>query len=538
MDRLASMVHHKPVPDSISEIRLQLISLGMLRATEAIAWTSIFPYVYFMIRSFDEVPTSRITFYAGFLIAVFTFAEFLSNMVWSRKTLLIGSVGGIITALWFGLSRSITSAVLSRAFGGLSNPNVGLVQTCAVELTTRDEQRGRKPQLTDHSYLVGPVLGGLLADPATNYPSIFPPNYICILYPYLLPNLVVAFSQISSFILAFFVLEETHPQLSAGPPDIGLRLGRSIAALLCGKRPRPGSTNTDTYGYDALDGEQQSQDIGTPTEPAQNSGSNIELQPIQREVSGKNVKDNNSTTSTDELNERAGMMSDSESSINETSKAFTPQIMLQILSVSLLAYHKMSSDAVMAPFLAAPPSTETDENPSSPSNTMSLSVRSILQTPNGFGYSNQTIGFILLSQAIVAALVQIRLVPYFIDRVGPLRAYRIVLSIYPILYLATPFLPAFPSQLPLIFVVLELWSKAYECLNRITKTISDKSYLAQVNGAAASLSCLARAMGPIITGKLFEVGEHVGYVGIAFWALGVVAVTGAAESLLLRDHVQ
>ncbi|KAM7205997.1 protein zinc induced facilitator-LIKE 1 [Rhypophila sp. PSN 637] len=520
-----------------SLIRLQLISLGLLRATEAIAWTSIFPYMYFMIRSFDEVPTSRIPFYAGLLIAVFTFAEFLSNMVWSRvsdrigrkKPLLIGSVGGIVTALWFGFSRSITSAVLSRAFGGLSNPNVGLVQTCAVELTTRDEQRASALSLVTFmrsmGYLVGPVLGGLLADPATNYPSIFPANSVWMAYPYLLPNLVVALSQMSSFLLAFFLLEETHPQLSPGPPDIGLRLGRSIAALLCGKRPRPGSTNTDSYGYDALDGEHQSQDIGAPTEPGQNSGSDIELQPVQRDATGEDMKDTESTTSKDEINEREGMRSDS--SINETSKAFTPQIMLQILSVSLLAYHKTSSDAVMAPFLAAPPSTETDKKSPSPSITMSLSV-SIFRTPNGFGYSNQTIGFILLSQALVAALVQIRLVPYIIDRMGPLRAYRMVLSIYPILYLATPFLPALPSQLPLILVVIELWSKVilasvgYICSTMlITKTISDKDYLVRVNGAAA----------------LFEIGEHVGYVGIAFWALGVVAVTGAAESLLLWDHV-
>lgn len=123
----------------------------MLRATEAIAWTSIFPYVYFMIKSFDEVPAGRIPFYAGLLIAIFSFAEFLSNMVWSRvsdrigrkKTLLIGSAGAMVTALWFGCSRSIAYAVASRAFGGLSNPNAGLVQTCAVELTTRDEQRGK-----------------------------------------------------------------------------------------------------------------------------------------------------------------------------------------------------------------------------------------------------------------------------------------------------------------------------------------------------------------------------------------------------------
>lgn len=86
----------------IADIRLQLIclggydsspvfqyiditdlSLGSLRATKAIAWTSIFPYVYFMIGSFNEVPDAQISFYAGLLIAIFTFSEFLSGMIWS-----------------------------------------------------------------------------------------------------------------------------------------------------------------------------------------------------------------------------------------------------------------------------------------------------------------------------------------------------------------------------------------------------------------------------------------------------------------------
>lgn len=82
-----------------------------------------------------------------------------------------------------------------------------------------------------------------------------------------------------------------------------------------------------------------------------------------------------------------------------------------------------------------------------------------MQTPIGFGYSNQTIGYILLSQAIVAALVQIQLIPYFINKMGPLKAYRIVLCVYPTLYLSTPFLPAVVAPVSLVLVTLELWCK-------------------------------------------------------------------------------
>jgi MFS family permease len=103
-----------------------------------------------MIQSFKGVEETQITLYAGLLIAVYTFCEFLSGMVWAsvsdrigrKRSLLIGSSCGIITALCFGLSRSLWQAVASRAFGGLFNPNVGLVQTCVVELVHRKEQRG------------------------------------------------------------------------------------------------------------------------------------------------------------------------------------------------------------------------------------------------------------------------------------------------------------------------------------------------------------------------------------------------------------
>lgn len=103
-----------------------------------------------MIQSFPGVNDTDIPFYAGLLVAIFTFCEFLSGMLWARvsdrigrkPTLLIGAVCGMITSLSLGVSRSLALATASRAFGGLFNPNVGLVQTCVVELAVEKEQRG------------------------------------------------------------------------------------------------------------------------------------------------------------------------------------------------------------------------------------------------------------------------------------------------------------------------------------------------------------------------------------------------------------
>jgi MFS family permease len=104
-----------------------------------------------MIQSF-EVSEHDIAFYSGVLIAVFTFGEFLTGVFWAwvsdkigrKPTLLIGIFCGLVTTLSFGLSRSVAVAIASRAFGGLLNPNVGLVQTCTGELA-RKEQRGEYP---------------------------------------------------------------------------------------------------------------------------------------------------------------------------------------------------------------------------------------------------------------------------------------------------------------------------------------------------------------------------------------------------------
>ncbi|KAK4203399.1 putative permease [Triangularia verruculosa] len=505
------MAANNPQAGSISDIRLQLTSLGLLRATEAIAWTSIFPYVYFMIRSFNDVPESKITFYAGLLIAIFTFAEFLSGMVWSRlsdrigrkKCLLIGSLCGMITSLWLGLSDSIGHAAASRAFGGLLNPNTGLVPTCTVELARKEEQRASALSfvtfLRSLGNLVGPVLGGLLAEPAKNYSSLFQPDSIWATYPFLLPNLAVATLQLFSLLFTFLFLEETHQKLQ-GTPDVGLKIARAITSrLFQGQRQ---------YDYEMLESNQG---------------------PANAQAEGEETSDDTQHADTSSMADHDPKNSE----LDETAspkRAFSYQTILQILSVSLLAFHKVSSDAVMPVYLAAPLDSSTKH------------------LTGGFGFSGPTIGFMLLSQAIVAAVAQLAFVSWIINKMGPLLAYRTVLCAYPVVYIFTPFLPGLSitisSALALALVVLELWLKVllssigYICSTiLITRTTSAERFLAQTNSAAASFSCLARSVGPLITGKVYEVGDQMGYAGLAFWVLGLVAVLGAAEAFLLRDQV-
>lgn len=155
---MASSTRQRP----LSSLRTALILLGCFRFSEAIAWTSIFPYVYFMAESFPDRGQSDPGFITGLLVATFTFCEFLSSSFWARvseqigrkPTLLIGASCGIITALSFGFSTTMWMAVLVRVLGGLTNPNIGVIQTCVGELVTVTADQGQKPPACDTTRLI------------------------------------------------------------------------------------------------------------------------------------------------------------------------------------------------------------------------------------------------------------------------------------------------------------------------------------------------------------------------------------------------
>lgn len=100
----------------------------MCRICEPIAFMSIFPYIYYMVRDFG-VNEQDISFYAGMVTSAFTFAEFSTGMLWGRLSdkigrkpvLLTGLAGTAISVLVFGFAPNIWVALIARALGGLLN---------------------------------------------------------------------------------------------------------------------------------------------------------------------------------------------------------------------------------------------------------------------------------------------------------------------------------------------------------------------------------------------------------------------------------
>lgn len=103
---------------------------ALCRVCEPIAFMSIFPYIYYMVSSFQVTNDDRqIAVYAAMVTSAFAFAEFSTGVFWGRLSdkvgrkpiLLTGMAGTGLSMLIFGFAPSFPVALLARALGGLLN---------------------------------------------------------------------------------------------------------------------------------------------------------------------------------------------------------------------------------------------------------------------------------------------------------------------------------------------------------------------------------------------------------------------------------
>lgn len=201
---------------------------------------SIFPYIYYMIKSFHITDDEKqIALYAGLVTSAFALAECLAGPVWGRLSdkygrkpiLLTGLAGTGISVLVFGFAQNLQTALLARALGGLLNGNIGVLQTTVAEVVNSEQNQARcyamMPFVWCLGAIIGSALGGALADPVQNYPSIFHTGTIFERYPYLLTNLVCASFVMFSLSVGVFFLKETHED-KQDRKDLGLQMGNRI----------------------------------------------------------------------------------------------------------------------------------------------------------------------------------------------------------------------------------------------------------------------------------------------------------------------
>jgi hypothetical protein len=160
----------------------------------------------------------------------------------------------------------------------------------------------------------------------------------------------------------------------------------------------------------------------------------------------------------------------------------------------------------------------------------------------GFAKSTKAIGFMMAVQAAYSMFAQLWLFPMIVRRIGTLRAFRAVMTVWPVLYFFVPYLVLLPEKfqtagiytclvIKITFQVIAFPSNAILLAN----AAHSKNVLGTINGVAASTACLARALGPIATGSIHSAGLKLGYNGLAWWAGGIVCAIGALESYWMEE---
>lgn len=498
----------------------QLIVVTLARLSEPLVQTSLQSYMFYQLKWFDSsLPDSTISGQAGILSASFTATQFLTAMVWGRvadsprvgrkRVILIGLVGTLISCLGFGLSTSFLSALFFRCLGGATSGNTGVLRTMISEIVREKKYQSRAfllmPMTFNVGIIIGPVLGGLLSDPAASYPSVFGRIQFFNLFPYALPNLVSAMIAFCALVGVWLCLEETHDALR-GRVDYGRVIAGKMGQLLLWRREK--------YSY-------------TPLHSRDSSINTIEMSPT--------VEEHHASLPRPRYTQKLAFR-----------RIFTRNVSMTLVSQFLIAFHLGTFNALWFVFLSTPVYNQSD--PPFPSFQPSLPFR----FTGGLGLPSRSVGFAMAMLGVIGISMQLFLYPRLSSRFGTPQMWRFCLFLFPIAYTLLPYLSIIPSTTPppsqktgpwiwlalLGVLFIQVTGRTFALPAQtilVNNCTPHPSVLGTVHGMGQSISSLARTVGPVLCGYLYGLGLSHGIVGAVFWGLAVVAGCGIIASFWVRE---
>ncbi|KAK8101876.1 permease of the major facilitator superfamily [Apiospora kogelbergensis] len=205
----------KPLP------RTQIFLLCYARLVEPVAFFSIFPYINDMILHVSpDIREADVGFYSGLIESLFSLTQMLVMLVWGRaadrvgrKPVLVASLVGVTCATSiFGLATSLWQMMLFRCLAGVFAGTIVTIRTMISEHSTPRTQARSFSFFAfagNAGITVGPLLGGVLANPAKLYPRVFAGVPFFDQYPYALPSFAVGVVGLTAVLSSAFFVEET-----------------------------------------------------------------------------------------------------------------------------------------------------------------------------------------------------------------------------------------------------------------------------------------------------------------------------------------
>ncbi|KAG9251269.1 major facilitator superfamily domain-containing protein [Emericellopsis atlantica] len=495
----------------------QLIIITLARLSEPLVQTSLQAYLFYQLRSFDpSLPSSKISSQAGIMHASFMFAQFLTGMLWGRVAdsryagrkvvLLVGLTGTGLSCLGFGFATSFWQALVFRTMGGATNGNIGVMRTMISEIIREKKYQSRAflllPMTFNIGVIVGPILGGVLSDPAGSYPSLFKGIPFFEKYPYATPNIVSSVFLMCAAAAVWLGLEETLDSIrDTGHVDLGIRVRKSMVALF--RRRRHGYSSIPTSStHDDNDASLDLPEAGAKPQPQKRFTQRL---PFKR--------------------------------------VFTPNVVLTFVAHFLMAFHVGTFNSLWFVFLSTPvyDPGESDITPQLP-----------FRFTGGLGLKPQSVGLAMAILGTIGIFMQLVLYPRINARLGTIRSWRYFLYTFPVAYFLVPYLSIVPSSSPpphaktglamwMAFVgilMIQVLGRTFALPAQailINNCSPHPSVLGTVHGMGQSVSSGARTIGPMVGGFVYGLGLNAGYVGLVWWCLSVIAVLGVVASWFVRE---
>lgn len=436
-----------------------------------------------------------------------------------KMVLLVGTLGTAVSCVGYGFSTTFASAMFWRVFAGCVNGLVGIIRTMISEITVERKYQSRAFLILPMSFnvagILGPILGGWLADPALALPQWFGPGapfYSSVVerYPFALPSVMNGVALFAVFLAVLFGLEETSKS-KKGTYDCGLHAAARVKCLVL-RRPLDYVYHDRSAGYEALVAEKP---LAQPTLP----------------------------------NKKKSL---------PFSRLWTKNVIFTLLSQALYDFHLGAFTNIWTLFLSTPrpgfasPSAAAaviaETIPEAATSTTTIGKRNLVWFAGGLGMPSSTVGNATSILGVLGMLLQVVMYPPVHARLGTLRSFRYFLIIFPAAYLLAPFLATLPQTSEGVSTALWLGIVLILFLHTSARTMTlpasiillnncspHPSVLGTIHGLGQSVSAGFRTVGPIVGGWWYGMGLDWGMSAFSWWAVAAASVVGWVASLSLYE---